>query len=228
MLLSFAFAMLAGATSPDSVAAMHGVWVNDSTHTVTHTLSTEGDGRTLTQTIYYRHLVVSDSVLTETTVWEDDFSEKLQAATTVTRYEDEGAQLRLGDVLVDVAVEEDRLVTSSAYGSTTYRRGEPTETPVSLFGTWIGYVTDNAGVTIDLAFVFSEEGTLRVGFGDPTPFRVLNDYLLFAENQVAMDTPTGHVQAWEVARYEVIGPDRIDLVMADGGTTPLVRMRPQD
>ncbi|MEM9997032.1 MAG: hypothetical protein AAF809_04975, partial [Bacteroidota bacterium] len=187
-----------------------------------------GDGRTLTQTIYYRHLVVSDSVLTETTVWEDDFSEKLQAATTVTRYERKGTQLRLGDALVDVTVANDRLVTSSPYGTTTYRRGEPTETPALLFGTWIGYVTDNAGVTIDLAFVFSEDGTLRVGFSDPTPFRVLSDYLLFAENPIAMDTPTGHVQAWEVARYEVVEPDRIDLVMADGGTTPLVRMRSQD
>ncbi|MEO1076986.1 MAG: hypothetical protein AAFX41_13645 [Bacteroidota bacterium] len=228
MLLSLALTMLAVASPPDSLAAMHGVWVNDSTTVIETPLPDDAGGGILAQTIYYRHLVVSDSALTETSVWEDSQSAGLQAATTTTRYEREGAQLRIHDVPVDVAVEDDRLTTSTAYGSTTYRRSEPTTTPDPLVGTWIGYVTDDAGVTIDLAFVFSEEGTLRVGFEEARPFKTLGDFLLFADYQDPVDLPTGRLELWEVARYEIVAADRINLVMPTGEATPLERLRPRD
>ncbi|MEL6703385.1 MAG: hypothetical protein AAFP15_03790 [Bacteroidota bacterium] len=228
MLLSLALTLLAAASPPDSLTAIHGVWVNDSTTVIETPLPDDAGGGVLAQTIHYRYLVVSDSALTETSVWEDSQSAGLQAATTTTRYEREGAQLRIGDVLVDVIVEGDRLTTSTAYGSTMYRRSRPTTTPGSLLGTWVVYVTDDAGVTIDLAFVFSEDGTLRVGFEDPRPFRALDDFLLFADDQDPVDLPTGRLELWEVARYEVIGPDRVNLVMPTGETTPLERLRPRD
>ncbi|MEL7363162.1 MAG: hypothetical protein AAFN13_13900, partial [Bacteroidota bacterium] len=59
MLLSLVFAMLAAASPPDSLAAMHGVWVNDSTTVIETPLPEDTGGGVLAQTIYYRYLVVS-------------------------------------------------------------------------------------------------------------------------------------------------------------------------
>ena len=181
----------------------------------------EIDGR---NAVLYRHLSLSDSTYTFTSVNRDNGA--LTGVEVTWRYRlEEGALTLEGKEPVPVEVRGDTLVLRPpGEDPYTYTRAAPLAPPEALLGDWITEpIADGAGVAVEVPFRFREDGTAWAGPSDePLAYRVLGPYLLLEETTFEVqggETVVTTFQVVQLPESGLAGESIVVLSSEDGAIT---------